>query len=354
MASPRLDSSEARLGPFWMRSLKFAGLARILHLLHRNPMGLRAGELSRLVKRDCVYNTSRGSPASPTTLYHCRNTLLQIGAVAKRDGRYYLTDRTEVAAILRYTEPDVEALGWEAKDAFADLVLQNRDCQSCFFRLFGGSGALRASHAFRENAAPVCWNAVPRENRRPGGTAVRLVSEEERGKTIGIQGTATRAGRLGGREIASILYGIRYWAKDELGLVDEYFQLGRGTVMFPVRAEELDDASLAIMDDLLDSIPVEQAWTTLSLLDLIPRFCVEARHQVAALHKAITKLASLEPGKVVLIPSAESFAANTLSATFPGTRAHELGSYYRDGSDRLISHVRLHVSLSRNNYAHTA
>jgi hypothetical protein len=337
-----------------MRSIKFAGLARILHLLRSNSAGLRAGELSRLVESGRIYRTGRGSPASPTTLYHCRNTLLQIGAVVKHGGRYYLADRPEIDAILHHTEPDVETLGWKAKGAFADLVLQNRDCQARFFRLFGTSGELHTSHAFREHAAPVCWAAVSMEDRRLGGAAVTLNSQWEQAGRIDIQGTATKAGRFGGQEIASVLYGIRYWAKDELGLVDEYFQRGRGSVMFPVRAEEPDDAALTITNDLIDSLPVDRAWTTLSLQDLIDRFCVEGRHRLVGLHVAIGKLASHAPGKIVLIPSAESFAANTLSATFPGTRAHELGSYYRDGSDRLISHVRLHVSISRNSYAHTA
>lgn len=124
--------------------------------------------------------------------------------------------------------------------------------------------------------------------------------------------------------------------------------------MFPIMLENQKAAAIAIMDGIIKSLAAGGTWTTLSLQDLIAVYCVKERHSVEVLHLAIKEIVAAAPDRVVLIPSAELFASNTLSATFPGARAHELGSYYRDRFNRLISHLRLHNSIARMDYGQFA
>lgn len=335
-----------------MRSIRFAGLARVLHLFGGRHAEFKAKDLNYRIIETGAYQTERRTQPSTTTLYHCRNTLLQIGALTKADGHYRLAQRPEIETILSNTEPSTEKLNWEACNAFADLVLQNTDCQTAFFSLFSRQGWLRSAADFREGAIPVSWRSTQAQGSRD---RLGVILESEGSGEH--RSLATKRVTIGGnrsQDICSILYGVRYWARDELRLVDEYFSLGRGSVMFPIRAENTEAATVVVMDRIIKSVAEDRAWTRFSLQDMISRYCVGERYALAALHLAIKKLVASAPGKVVLIPSAESFAANTLSATFPGTRAHELGSYYRDGSGRLISHIRLHVSIARMNYAQSA
>ena len=69
---------------YWMRSISFAGLHRILKAVAVFPNGLRAGELNKLVQEKEISLTRRSSPPAPTTLYHYRNALLHLGALKTR------------------------------------------------------------------------------------------------------------------------------------------------------------------------------------------------------------------------------------------------------------------------------
>ena len=335
-----------------MRSIWFAGLARILHLFRENHTGFRAKELNERITLTGAYQIGRGTRPSATTLYHCRNTLLQIGALIKTNGCYRLAKRPEVEQVLSNTKPGTEHLNWEARNAFADLVLQNADCQTAFFSLFSRQGCLSTAADFRDRAVPVSWKATLREG---GRDRLWVIFESEGSDEHCSSPAKTKAlGKNAGQDFSSVLYGIRYWALKELSLIDEYFSLGRGSVMFPIMLEDKKAAADAIMEGIVKSLAAGRTWTTLSLQELIAIYCVRERHQLAALHLAIKKLVAAAPDKVVLIPSAEPFASNTLSATFPGTREHELRSYYRDRFTRLISHLRLHVSIARMDYAQFA
>jgi len=163
---------------------------------------------------------------------------------------------------------------------------------------------------------------------------------EETGKSVALSSKS---------EIVSILYGVRYWARNDLRLVDEYFRLDRGAVMFAIQAgdpvQHLSTSHRCIRRQILR----KPSWTTLAMQDLIHTCCELPRLPILALRLALDELVLDNGGKVVLIPSAEAFASNTLSATLPGTQAHELGAYYRDRSGRLISHIRFHHSLNGEN-----
>ncbi len=338
------------MGPLWMQSTQFAGLARILHLFRTDGTDLRAKELNERIIRSGIYETRRGATPSATTLYHCRNILFRIGALIRVAGRYRLAERPEVHAVLSNTHPGVSELNWEARDAFADLVLQNDDCQARFFSLFAAQGRLVTAADFRSSAVPVSWRpTLSKGGRYRLGVALESIEEAPGQPTLPTRPMTLEGSRR--REISSILYGVRYWALNELRLIDECFDLGRGSVMFSIKAEDEAAAAELIRDEITEALLDGGVWKTFSLQSLVDRHCIKGRRPVGALHLAIKKLAASHPGKVVLIPSAESFATNTLSSTFPATRRHELKSYYRDSSERLISHVRLHSSIARMSYA---
>lgn len=315
-----------------MRSVQFLGLARILRLINDHPKGLRAKDLNDSVIAYGVYKTDHGKVPSATTLYHCRSTLVQLGAVTRDRGLYRVKPRPEVTQILT-TDLSSHELNSRARDAFATLVLLNSDCQAGFFKLFCAAPVARDAADFRARAMPVTWTATAR-----GRQLFRaLLRSESSGELAELKSNS---------EIRSILYGVRYWARNELRLIDEYYRLDRGSVMFAVKAESDTEQSLGVLRCIRQQVAADQPWTTIAMQDLLHVCCESGRRAPAALWAALDKIVCDEPGRVVLIPSAETFATNTLSATLPGTQAHELGSYYRDRSGRLISHIRLHCTLA--------
>ena len=143
--------SRIRPSKYWMRSVSFAGLHRILRLVAESPLAaLRASEIDSMVRERGMVNTIRGTGPARTTVYHYRNTLLQL-RVLRRAGRTLRINRedADVRALVHIpcAEPSSRQLPAAAQDHFASLLLRNHQCRSLFFDLFmpiGGKGLFTA------------------------------------------------------------------------------------------------------------------------------------------------------------------------------------------------------------------
>ena len=322
-----------------MRAIRFARLHRILEVVADFPNGLRAREINRLVQERDISLTRRSSPPAPTTLYHYRNTLLRLRAL-KRDGQVLRVnyDDPDVYKLLHQPAPanGDTSLCDAAKDLFAALVLKNEQCRSLFFDLFMPSDASFDSvSSFRQNGVPVTWH-------RPRPSHAREVI---------FQNSATeRTARLTSHaEVAAILYGVRYWARDELELIDEYSQRSDGsTIMFPVLQTGLSekgiDSSVLQTIRLILSLRKPGEWTSFSVFDLIVCCCQGRRQPIRVLFRAIDRLLHEWPHHIVLIPTSRALA--TLSATSPQREDLQLKQYYKTSNGPYISHIRIHRDIT--------
>ncbi len=315
-----------------MRSVPFSGLLGILRLVADSRDGLTAGELDGAVRKRGICLTQRGDPPARTTLYHCRNTLLQLGAL-RRDGRRLAVnwEKPYVQLLLDRTGPIDTTLGVTARQAFAALVLQNRDCRSHFFDLFTPDLEVHDVDQFRWTGHPIAWSW------RGGKTRKEVILRSLRaGRSIVLRSPS---------EIKSVLYGLRYWARDELQLVDEFFREDVGSIIYPIVLEDGNSPPLETVRDIL-SLRVEGAeWTTVSMQQLAVHCCERRRRPLARLLAAIKWLADNHSGRVILIPTSRSLA--TLTARSPRREEFELRGYFRDVQGRYISHLRLHNSIWR-------
>lgn len=323
---------------YWMRTVSFAGLHRILKAVAGFSDGLRAGELNRVVAENKISVTRRSSPPAPTTLYHHRNTLLHLGAL-KRDGRMLRVnvDDPHVCELLDQPTPDTadQSLCEGAIDPFAALVLKNRHCRSLFFDLFMPSDASPCSvSAFRQRGSSVTWTRY-----NCAGTTEILFQNDIAGRT------ARCTSPVG---IAAVLYGLRYWARDELKLIDEYGQRSDGgTVMFPVSlpasgCNGIDSPVLQTVAFVL-SLRSSSEWTLFAVSDLIARCCERRKLPIRVLFHAIDWLLRQWPNHTVLIPTSRALA--TLTATSPQRDGLELRRFYKASNGPYISHIRLHSDV---------
>ena len=149
--------------------------------------------------------------------------------------------------------------------------------------------------------------------------------------------------------VISVLQGIRYWARDELKLIDEYCrQSDEGTIMFPLASpysteNERDDSALETMQFLL-SLRTPGEWTFFSILDLIVRCCEARRRPIKTLFRAIDWLIEEWPNHIVLIPTSRGLA--TLTANSPQRENLELRRYYKNPNIPYISHIRIHNDVT--------
>ena len=340
MTQPQhLSKDNLQQSEYWMRAVSFAGLHRILKAVAGFPNGLRANEINKLVLENNISLTRRNSPPSPTTLYHYRNTLLHLRAL-KRDGRmlHVNYDDPDVCKLLRQPAPDKEdqSLCDAAKDSFAALVLKNEQCRSLFFDLFMPLDISSDTVSyFRQNGVPVKWT---RHHSSHAGEVV--FQNNTTGCTVRCASPVS---------VAAILYGVRYWARDELGLIDEYCQqAGDDTIMFPLShsepfSTEIDSPVLRTVRLLL-SLRTPGEWTLLSVFDLIARCCIEQRQPISVLFRAIDWLLKKWPKHTMLIPTSRALA--TLTATSPQRENLELRRYYRISNGPYISHIRIHQEIT--------
>ena len=364
-----------------MRAVSFTGLHRLLNAVDGVPGGLRAKEVNALVLEHGVTLTPRGSPPKPTTLYHYRNTLLRLGAL-RRDGRRLRAnaDDPDVCALLRRPAPaSGEVLSDAARDHFAALVVRNDQCRTLFFDLFMPAGVRCASVSdFREQGVSVEWarhrsrpaptprGATPRRSSRsPAGSTA--YGRKRRGSAVAaerphrapwrapatdvvLRNRATgRTARCTSRtSVAAVLYGLRYWARDELRLIDEYGAVTGATTMFPLSRRDPSTAEVApaVQDTIrfVLSLRAPGEWAFFSVHDLIAQCCEERRQPISVLFEAIDNLLREWPQHVVLTPTSRGLA--TLTAANPQQELLLLRAYYRHANGPYISHFRIHQDVT--------
>ena len=339
MRSQKGDNTRRTKPECWMRAISFVGLHRILKAVADSPrQGLRAGDINKLVYEKKISLTRRGSLPAPTTLYHYRNTLIHLRAL-RRDGRILRVndDDPDVRDLLRQPAPVAgdRFLTSKAGDRFAALVLNNQDCRSLFFDLFMPSDTNSNTVSnFRKNGLPVKW------------TREHCCSTKE---IVFCNDTTKRTVRYSTPvSVTAILYGLRYWARDELRLIDEYCRGSDGsTIMFPVLRSDASgrrtDYTVLQTVRFLLTLRAPGEWTLFPVSDLIFVCCEARRQPISVLFGAIDWLRQEWPHHTILIPTSRALA--TLTATSPQRDVLELRRYYKISDGPYISHIRIHKDI---------
>lgn len=333
--APPLD--RPRQGDYWMRSVSFAGLHRILSAVADSPQGLTAKEINDLVLTKGLTLTPRNPRPAPTTLYHYRNTLLRLRILIRTGRRLHANiDDPDVCELLRLPPPPTDgdqSLHASACDRFAGLVLRNEHCRSSFFDFFMPSHTAPISAAdFRHNSTSVKWW----HHRLSDGTTALVI----RNRTTG------RAAQYSSRiSKTAIIYGLRYWARDQLRIIDEYCPPnGASTTMFPLSQPYPFAESITEIIRSLLSFRTSDDWTMFSIHDLIKRYCERRRKPRVSLFAAIDWLLREWPYHTALIPTSPTLAS--LDATSLYREDFALRSYYRHENGPYISHIRVHKDVS--------
>jgi hypothetical protein len=221
-----------------------------------------------------------------------------------------------------------DTLSLPERRIFGEIVLHNDDCKLAFFDCFLAHSGRYDRRVFQAQGMPVIWQSLADNRKRrisfqylDGTEAGELRSE------VGIQ---------------AVLYGVRYWARDELALIDEFFREDTGNLMYPV-SEPGSVSSSRIAHAVLSELASDAEWTVLSVRDLLLKHGVRLRVPVRQLLDTLFQIYRQHPDRVALIPTSRSMA--TITTTSGVRETFELRSYLRDDRGRLVSHIRLHRDL---------
>lgn len=315
----------------WMRPISFCSLHHITSDLYEmRPEGLTASDLNRLILEKGIVVSQRRAPPSITTLYHYRNTLLRLGILGRTGRLLRLAADNALVRELTGEESQHRALSLRAREIYRELVFANNDCRHVFLDLFMPIGEHYGLSEFFQRSSYVVWREMSHQRRR----SISMLNPTT-GKGI-LLTTAS--------EIQALLYGMRYWGRNELLFLDEFFREDMGAILYPVKEVTAEDETV-VRDAIRDRIDSSAEWTTLAVRDLAYELCVARRWTLTLLFAAIKSLVRLQPGHVALIATSRGFAS--IGARSLQREEFELRGYLRDVQGRVISHVRLHRDLRR-------
>ena len=338
-ARPVSPRHRVRPSDYWMRSVSFAGLHRMLAAVAAVRDGLTASEINEFVLRKGLTLTQKNPHPALSTLYHYRNTLLKLGAL-KRMGRRLLANREnpDVRELLRLPVPPshVSSLDPVARERFIGLVLQNNQCRALFFDLFVSYGNRSVTAVdFRKFGTSVEWWHEEYE----GNVTEAVLHGKNTEHVVRCASPASKN---------AVLYGLRYWARNELKLIDEYCAPGgRRFTMFPIVEpwDQLASKESAVMEMVQNilSLRTLEDWTEFSVYDLVIRCCEALRKPMALLFAAIDWLFAVWPYHISLVPTSPALA--TLNTTSHFRENLELRRLYRGSQGTYVSHFRVHKDV---------
>lgn len=333
-------TSESR---FWMRSVSFLGLRNLVHAIATYPDGLTAKEIDEIIRNKKIFRVGQDRVPSKTTMYHHRNILRHLNIILERDRKITINILDpKVADLLdTFSKSEQPVLTSEESERFANLVIRQPDCREFFFDLFLKKGSdCYDLKTWLLEASPVIWREITHEKDHDERGNSHTDATKRQISLINL--TQSRELVLTTQnQIKAILYGVRYWARDEMHFVDELFREDIGNVMFPVFFEELIDLNDIIYLILNETKP-DQEWTRFNLRDLALELCIKHRTPLRMFYDAVKELHRRHPGHMALIPTSSDFAS--LSSN-PKRERFELKHYLVDERGRYISHVRLHSDL---------
>ena len=316
----------------WMRgSVSFVALREMLSFIAQHPDGVRPKEMKIWAREQARLRTRNGKLVSNTTIYHYRNTLRHLGIVRVVNGRYQVAKETSLVwDLLQRLQPGLPELSLPERELFAQFVVRNQDCQRYFFNLFMPEGTEDYDlEGFLRKGTPVVWRRVD----TPQGPAEEIYNVAQTEKKRWIRSEDERQ---------AILYGVRYWARNELGFIDEIYLEGMGGLMFPVHLNgPIPDPH--ILKALREALTPEEEWTVFSLRKLAITWGPNYRISLERLYGTLKWVYWHFPQHVVLIPTSEAFA--TITATSSQAEMYHLRGYLQDDKGRYISHIRVHRKL---------
>ncbi len=310
----------------WMRGVSFVALRNLIAIVAEHPEGLRVKEMTAIGRENHRLRTAEGKIPSATTLYHYRNTLLRLGILIKINKKYYLNlNNPDVQELIDVLSTTSKQLTVAEKKCFARFVIGNSDCRKNFFNLFLPNKSSYSLEEFIEEGQRVSWKRY----NDPGSNGVLLQNIDTEEVNLWLKS---------GNEIQAILYGLRYWARNELNIIDELFLEDLGGVMYPTYIEsKIPDSN--IIKTILNSLSTQE-WTKISIRDFALRWGPHFHISLTTIFKTLSFLIRSYPEYIVTIPTSESFA--TITAGSPKSEAYQLRSYLQDSSGYYISHIRIH------------
>ena len=247
---------------YWMRSINFAKVAELLKLIINSPGKWSAIELNRTATDSEIFMTSGGKPFSPTTCYQYRRIIEKLNLVEKRN-RKFVPKLTPVECDKILTSGKTGDLNNEQRSVLGDRVISNQDCYETFWKSFLPSEKPDSLKEFVNNSCPIVMNPMTGSKNEREDSYLTIKNPDH---------SDTPIIHRGYNAIQAIHFGMRTWGVDHLEFLDEFYQVGHGYHIFPVRLEPHENAE-TIEHTLMEALEFHNDWAMASISELILAGC---------------------------------------------------------------------------------
>lgn len=321
---------------YWMRYVAFSKLRDLLVLIADSPGQLRPRELDRVAIQENIFVSQDCRAFGPSTCYHYRRAIEKLGMVGKPDGKYLPLLETKEMNRLN-SNSGFSELSVGVKYVFGNRIVTNSDCFEVFWGLFTGQNKPTTLRQFVEMGSPISMNIDPS----------LTIGEAERTLYFRRVGDNKKsATRTGYNAIQAIHYGMRDWAVNQLGFLDNFYRGPEGYVLFPVKIEA-DPEDNVVARTLIEYLSFDGDWAKPHVTDLLFSVAAQLKIPMDSVRSVLLDWIKTYPEFIAPVPISER---TILSGWDKGIHPFVLKGFLTLENGKHISHLSIHRGLLERVY----
>ena len=316
---------------YWMRSIDFAKAANLLKLIINSPGKWSASELNRAGTDSGIFKTLEGKPFGPTSCYRYRRILEKLDLVDKRNRRF-IANLNPAECEQMLTPNDTENLSVEQRYVLGNRVVCNSDCYETFWKAFMPSKQPNSLNEFIEDSNPITMNPMIGPKKEREHSYITIKSRAHADNPVEHRGY---------NAIQAIHYGMRNWGVDQLGFLDEFYQVGHGYHILPVRPSQHKNTE-TIERAIIEALEFRDNWAMASISELLLTVCGTLKIPTGEVRSVLKNWTGTYPNFVAPITVSNRMI---LSAQPEKMVPPILKGFLRLNSGEHVSHLQVHRNL---------
>ena len=318
-----------------MRWLNFNRLADLFAIIASAPGALTSGELDKVAIEQGVFVAS-GKPLGKSSRYHHRRALEKLDFVRKNGRRFFPSLAVDECEIMASADRR-EGLSQQQRLLFSERVLSNADCYEVFWSAFAPEARPDSITEFIQAAKPIRLQLEekldkPPLSKRKYPVSVLLYRADNPDLPIT---------HVGYNAVQAIHFGMRSWGVEQLGFLDELYQVGHGHNIFPIAMNYRCDGT-TIDRVLLDRLCFEGDWAMPRVSDLLLSAASRLKVPVSSVRNRLQTWLKTHSGYVAPV-----FVSERMILSGRSERVHELvlSGFLSPSDGGLVSHLKVHRGI---------